>query len=292
MADAEPPLIELAGVGRVYRRAVARGRGVATRALADVTLRIERGEFVAIMGPSGSGKSTLMNILGCLDRPTAGVYRFRGRDVGRLHPDELAALRRESFGFVFQSYNLIGSATARENVELPSAYAGLRRMQRADRAERLLGAFGLGARLTHRPRALSGGEQQRVAIARALMKGGRLILADELTGALDSKSGEDVLGVLADLAASGHTVVVITHDPEVATWAERRIELLDGRVVADRKTPVRRLPRAGGRVLRGEDMPSASAGRSSSLAAPWSGFRARSPRCAPTCCAAAACARR
>ena len=243
MADAEPPLIELAGVGRVYRRAGARGRGVATRALSDVTLRIEPGEFVAVMGPSGSGKSTLMNILGCLDRPTAGAYRFRGRDVGRLRADELAALRRESFGFVFQSYNLIGSATARENVELPSAYAGLRRTQRADRAERLLRAFGLGARLKHRPRALSGGEQQRVAIARALMNGGRLILADEPTGALDSKNGEDVLGVLADLAASGHTVVVITHDPDVAAWAERRIELLDGRVVADRKTAARR-PRA------------------------------------------------
>ena len=242
MAVTEPPLIELAGVGRVYRRSGARGRGVATRALSDVTLTIERGEFVAVMGPSGSGKSTLMNILGCLDRPTAGAYRFRGRDVGRLHPDELAALRRESFGFVFQSYNLIGSATARENVELPSAYAGLRRMQRADRAEYLLRAFGLGARLKHRPRALSGGEQQRVAIARALMNGGRLILADEPTGALDSKNGEDVLGVLADLAASGHTVIVITHDPDVADWAERRIELLDGRVVADRKTPVR--PRA------------------------------------------------
>ena len=251
MADAEPPLIELAGVGRVYRRSGARGRGVATRALSDVTLRIEPGEFVAVMGPSGSGKSTLMNILGCLDRPTAGAYRFRGRDVGRLRPDELAALRRESFGFVFQSYNLIGSATALENVELPSAYAGLRRMERAERAERLLRAFGLGARLRHRPRALSGGEQQRVAIARALMNGGRLILADEPTGALDSKNGEDVLGVLADLAASGHTVVVITHDPEVAAWAERRIELLDGRVVADRKTPVRR-PRADARPGREE----------------------------------------
>ena len=264
MTDAEPPLIELAGVGRVYGRygrAGGRGRGVATRALSDVTLRIERGEFVAVMGPSGSGKSTLMNILGCLDRATSGVYRFRGRDVGRLHADELAALRRESFGFVFQSYNLIGSATARENVELPSSYAGLRRRQRADRAERLLGAFGLGARLGHRPRALSGGEQQRVAIARALMNGGHLILADEPTGALDSKNGEDVLGVLADLAASGHTVVVITHDPEVAAWAERRIELLDGRVVADRQTPVRRGPRADAGVIRTDGKASAPEGR-------------------------------
>ena len=266
MAGSGPPLIELAGVGRVYRRAGARGRGVATRALSDATLRIERGEFVAVMGPSGSGKSTLMNILGCLDRPTAGTYRFRGRTVGRLRADELAALRRESFGFVFQSYNLIGSATARENVELPSAYAGLRRMQRADRAERLLRTFGLGGRLGHRPRALSGGEQQRVAIARALMNGGQVILADEPTGALDSKNGEDVLGVLADLAAGGHTVVVITHDPEVAAWAERRIELLDGRVVADRKTPVRQRTAASGRFLRGEGIASASAGQTSSLA--------------------------
>ena len=267
MAGSGPPLIELAGVGRVYRRAGARGRGVATRALSDVTLRIEPGEFVAVMGPSGSGKSTLMNILGCLDRPTAGTYRFRGRTVGRLRADELAALRRESFGFVFQSYNLIGSATARENVELPSAYAGLRRMQRADRAERLLRTFGLGGRLGHRPRALSGGEQQRVAIARALMNGGQVILADEPTGALDSKNGEDVLGVLADLAAGGHTVVVITHDPEVAAWAERRIELLDGRVVADRKTPARERPDAGAGIVRTDGIPAAGVAQApSSLA--------------------------
>ncbi len=232
----EPPLIELVDVGRVYRRAGAGRRGVATRALSDVTLRIDPGEFVAVMGPSGSGKSTLMNILGCLDRPTHGVYRFQGRDVGRLDADERAALRRESFGFVFQSYNLLGSATARENVEMPAAYAHLGRALRAERAESLLRAFALGNRLGHRPRALSGGEQQRVAIARALMNGGRVILADEPTGALDTKNGEDVLAVLADLSARGHTVIVITHDPEVADWAERRIELLDGRVVADRQT--------------------------------------------------------
>ena len=245
MAAAGPPLIELVGVGRVYRRAGAGRRGVATRALSDVTLRIEPGEFVAVMGPSGSGKSTLMNILGCLDRPTAGIYRFRGRNVGRLGADQLAALRRESFGFVFQSYNLLGSATARENVELPAAYARLGRIHRAERAEALLRAFGLAARLGHRPRALSGGEQQRVAIARALMNGGRVILADEPTGALDSNNGEEVLAVLADLAALGHTVIVITHDPEVAAWAERRIDLLDGRVIADRHT--------GGRTRVGTD---------------------------------------
>ena len=236
MAATGVPLIELVEAGRVYRRAGAGRRGVATRALSDVTLRIDPGEFVAVMGPSGSGKSTLMNILGCLDRPTQGVYRFQGRDVGQLSADERAALRRESFGFVFQSYNLLGSATARENVEMPAAYAHLGRVRRAERAEALLRAFALGSRLGHRPRALSGGEQQRVAIARALMNGGRVILADEPTGALDTKNGEDVLAVLADLSARGHTVIVITHDPEVAAWAERRIDLLDGRVVADRHT--------------------------------------------------------
>ena len=236
MAAAGAPLIELVGVGRVYRRAGAGRGGVATRALSDVTLRIDPGEFVAVMGPSGSGKSTLMNILGCLDRPTQGVYRFQGRDVGQLSADERAALRRESFGFVFQSYNLLGSATARENVEMPAAYAHLGRALRAERAEALLRAFALGSRLGHRPRALSGGEQQRVAIARALMNGGRVILADEPTGALDTRNGEDVLAVLADLSARGHTVIVITHDPEVAAWAERRIDLLDGGIVADRHT--------------------------------------------------------
>ena len=234
MASSEPPLIELRGVGRVYRQTtVVRSRAASTRALSGVSLRIELGEFVCVMGPSGSGKSTLMNILGCLDRPTEGEYRFRGRDVGRLAPDELAALRRDSFGFVFQSYNLLGSATARENVELPATYAGLRRMRRVERAEALLKAFGLDQRLGHRPRALSGGEQQRVAIARALMNGGRIILADEPTGALDSKRGDEVLGMLADLAGRGHTVIVITHDPEVAAWAQRRVQLLDGRLVAD-----------------------------------------------------------
>ncbi|MDE0054713.1 MAG: ATP-binding cassette domain-containing protein [Gammaproteobacteria bacterium] len=249
MAATETPLIELVDVGRVYRRAGAGRRGVATRALSDVTLRIDPGEFVAVMGPSGSGKSTLMNILGCLDRPTQGVYRFQGRDVGQLSADERAALRRESFGFVFQSYNLLGSATARENVEMPAAYAHLGRALRAERAEGLLRAFALGNRLGHRPRALSGGEQQRVAIARALMNGGRVILADEPTGALDSKNGEDVLAVLADLSARGHTVIVITHDPEVAAWSERRIELLDGRVVADRRTEGVTRPARGDTVV-------------------------------------------
>ena len=221
------PLIELAGVGRFFPAA----GGV--HALADVTLRIGRGEFVCVMGPSGSGKSTLMNILGCLDRATSGRYVLRGRAVDALHPDELAALRRDVFGFVFQSYNLIGSANAEENVELPATYAGLRRADRLQRARRLLRSLGLGHRLRHRPGALSGGEQQRVAIARALMNGGQVLLADEPTGALDAASGTEVMSTLRGLAERGHTVVVITHDPDVAAWAWRRIELRDGRVVAD-----------------------------------------------------------
>ena len=221
------PLIELAGVGRFFPAA----GGV--HALADVTLGIGRGEFVCVMGPSGSGKSTLMNILGCLDRATSGRYALRGRAVDALHPDELAALRRDVFGFVFQSYNLIGSANAEENVELPATYAGLRRAERLQRARRLLRSLGLGHRLRHRPGALSGGEQQRVAIARALMNGGQVLLADEPTGALDAASGTEVMSTLRGLAERGHTVVVITHDPDVAAWAWRRIELRDGRVVAD-----------------------------------------------------------
>ena len=220
-------LIELAGVGRFFPA----GGGV--HALADVTLGIGRGEFVCVMGPSGSGKSTLMNILGCLDRATSGRYLLRGRAVDDLHPDELAALRRDVFGFVFQSYNLIGSASAEENVELPATYAGRRRAERVERARRLLRSLGLGHRLRHRPGALSGGEQQRVAIARALMNGGQVLLADEPTGALDAASGTEVMSTLRGLAERGHTVVVITHDPDVAAWAWRRIELRDGRVVAD-----------------------------------------------------------
>ena len=243
MPGSNPPLIELRGVGRVYGgKGADAGHPSVTRALSDVSLQINAGEFVAIMGPSGSGKSTLMNILGCLDRPTEGVYKFRGRDVGQLDSDELARLRRESLGFVFQSYNLVASATARENVELPATYAGVERPSRKARAIALLEAFGLGHRLGHRPRALSGGEQQRVAVARALMNGGEVILADEPTGALDSKNGDEVLAVLRDLAARGHTVIIITHDPEVAARAERRIDLLDGRMVGDNATPSAHTP--------------------------------------------------
>ena len=201
--------------------------------LHDVSLDIQRGEFVAIIGSSGSGKSTLMNILGCLDRPTRGDYRFAGRNVGELGRDQLASLRREAFGFVFQSYHLIPSANAVENVEIPAIYAGRPAGERHERAEALLTRLGLGERLGNRPSQLSGGQQQRVSIARALMNDAEVILADEPTGALDSQSGREVLALLKELSAQGKTVIIITHDRDVASHADRLIELKDGRIVAD-----------------------------------------------------------
>ena len=222
------PLIELEDVTKTYRTG-----DLAVQVLHGVSLAIYPGEFVAIMGASGSGKSTLMNILGCLDRPTSGTYRFNGEDVSGLERDELARLRREAFGFVFQSYNLIPTASAVENVEVPAVYAGLAAPARRARAEQVLGTLGLSDRLDHRPNQLSGGQQQRVSIARALMNGGEIVLADEPTGALDSKSGEDVLMLLEQLAARGHTVIIITHAAEVAARADRVIEIKDGRIVRD-----------------------------------------------------------
>jgi len=200
------------------------------RALDEVSLRIEAGEFVAIMGQSGSGKSTLMNILGCLDRPTGGSYHIDGLDASACSGDELALLRRSTFGFVFQRYNLLPSATAAENVELPAVYAGLPRRQRRQRAQMLLTKLGLGDRLHHTPARLSGGQQQRVAIARALMNDPPVILADEPTGALDSVSGGEVMELLRELHREGRTVVIITHDEQVASAAERIIHLHDGRI--------------------------------------------------------------
>jgi macrolide transport system ATP-binding/permease protein len=223
------PLIELSGVTKTYRTGE-----LAVEVLHGIDLAICPGEFVAIVGASGSGKSTLMNILGCLDRPTSGSYRFLGEDVSGFERDELARLRREAFGFVFQSYNLIGAVTATENVEVPAVYAGTPPAARHERARALLTTLGLGERLEHKPTQLSGGQQQRVSIARALMNGGQIILADEPTGALDSKSGAEVLALLEDLSRQGHTVIVITHSAEVAAHAPRVIEIRDGRVVRDR----------------------------------------------------------
>jgi len=222
------PVIELLSVSRIYTN----GETV-IRALDNVSLRIHSGEFVAIMGQSGSGKSTLMNIIGCLDRPSAGVYRVNGTDVINLTKDQLASLRREVFGFVFQRYNLLPSVSAAENVELPAIYAGASKKARAERASALLAQLGLGDRTGHRPTELSGGQQQRVSIARALMNGADVILADEPTGALDSRSGEEVLALLKDLHADGHTIVLITHDQKVADHAERVIQITDGRIIND-----------------------------------------------------------
>ena len=228
---ARPPLapaIELEGVTKTYRSGA-----LAVEVLHGISAAIYPGEFVAIMGASGSGKSTLMNILGCLDRPTTGTYRFMGEDVSGLGPDELARLRREAFGFVFQSYNLIATATATENVEVPAIYSGIPAHERRDRALALLASLDLSDRVGHRPSELSGGQQQRVSIARALMNGGSIILADEPTGALDSANGEEVMRLLEELSQRGHTIILITHAPEVARHARRIIELKDGRIVGD-----------------------------------------------------------
>ena len=222
------PLIELVGITKTYHNG-----DLSVEVLHGIDLKIYPGELVAIMGASGSGKSTLMNILGCLDKPTTGSYRFMGRDVSELGRDELAELRRDAFGFVFQSYNLIATGTATDNVEVPAIYAGIPPAERHARASGLLDSLGLGDRMHHRPNQLSGGQQQRVSIARALMNGGRVILADEPTGALDSKSGADVMVLLKQLAEQGHTVILITHAAEVAAHAHRVIEIKDGEIVSD-----------------------------------------------------------
>jgi len=227
-APADQPLIELVNVTKTYRSGE-----LDVEVLHGVSLKIYPGEFLAIMGASGSGKTTLMNIVGCLDRPTTGTYRFMGKDVSGFERDELARLRREAFGFVFQSYNLIGTASALENVEVPAVYSGMPPAERDARAKELLGSLGLGERLAHRPSQLSGGQQQRVSIARALMNGGRIVLADEPTGALDSKSGIEVMALLKELSGRGHTVILITHALEIAGQAKRVIEIRDGRIVAD-----------------------------------------------------------
>jgi macrolide transport system ATP-binding/permease protein len=222
------PFLDISGVSKTYVTGET-----TVHALDGVSLQIYAGEFVAIMGQSGSGKSTLMNIIGCLDRPSAGSYRIRGCDVTQLARDELASLRRDTFGFVFQRYNLLPSITAAENVELPAIYAGETKTRRAERAHSLLAKLGLAERTGHRPTELSGGQQQRVSIARALMNGADIILADEPTGALDSRSGEEVLTLLKQLHAEGHTVILITHDPKVAEHAGRVIQIADGRVLHD-----------------------------------------------------------
>ena len=226
-AFAQAPIIALDHVSRVYSMG-----HLEVPALNDVSLQVLPGEFVAIVGPSGSGKTTMMNILGCLDRPTAGAYRLAGTPVAELDDDGLAKLRSLTIGFVFQSYNLLPRTSALDNVATPLLYQGVSRKERAARATAALERLGLGDRMTHEPTELSGGQQQRVAVARALVTEPALILADEPTGNLDSHSGAEVLALLHELNAAGRTIVMITHDQEVADAATRQIHLRDGRILA------------------------------------------------------------
>jgi putative ABC transport system ATP-binding protein len=203
------------------------------RALKGVDLAIHRNEYLAVMGPSGSGKSTLMNMLGCLDTPTAGRYEFNGRDVAAMGDDELAEIRNREIGFVFQTFNLLPRSTGFENVELPLIYANVHADERRLRAERAMEAVGLGDRMYHKPNELSGGQRQRVAIARALVNNPSIILADEPTGNLDSRTGEEIMVLLENLYQSGHTIVVVTHEENIARNARRIVRLRDGRIESD-----------------------------------------------------------
>ena len=222
------PLIEIRDLTRDFSAGDQR-----IRVLHGLTLTFYQGEMVAIIGQSGSGKSTLMNILGCLDKATSGSYQIYGRQVNDMGNGELARLRREHFGFIFQRYHLLGDINALENVTVPAVYAGMASTARRERASSLLGALGLGDKLYNRPNQLSGGQQQRVSIARALMNGGDVILADEPTGALDSGSGKEVMNILHQLKNQGHTIIMVTHDPSLAAQAQRVIELKDGRIISD-----------------------------------------------------------
>ncbi len=226
----EAPLIELRGICREYPAG-----DESLTVLDTIDLTIAAGEMVAIVGASGSGKSTLMNIIGCLDRPDRGTYRINGQETGQLEPDELAFLRREHFGFIFQRYHLLASLTTLANVEMPAIYAGIDGKARQERARLLLTRLGLADRLGHVPGQLSGGQQQRVSIARALINGGSVILADEPTGALDTVSGNEVMKILKELNDDGHTVILVTHNMQVAEHADRIVELSDGRIVSDRR---------------------------------------------------------
>ena len=227
-AASDRPLIEVSQLTKSYTLG-----DQTVHALAGVSLRIAAGEFVAIMGASGSGKSTLMNILGCLDVPTTGHYALAGEAVEGMTPDELAGVRNRRIGFVFQQFNLLPRTSALENVELPMIYAGVKAADRHPRAMQALQRVGLGERTGHTPAELSGGQQQRVAIARALVNNPQLILADEPTGALDTTTSEEVMRLLRDLNAQGITIVLVTHEPDIAAWARRKIVVRDGRILED-----------------------------------------------------------
>jgi putative ABC transport system ATP-binding protein len=229
------PLIRLEDVHKVYTLG-----DTEVRALDGVSFAVEEGEFIAIMGSSGSGKSTLMNILGCLDRPTAGEYFLNGKGVAKLDRGQLAEVRNQTLGFVFQSFNLLSRTSALENVELPLVYAGLPSKERHRRAKTALERVGLGGRLDHRPAQLSGGQQQRVAIARAIVNEPKLILADEPTGNLDSRTSVDVMALFQELGDAGLTILVVTHEPDIAEYASRVIVVKDGKIVSDDRHAPRR----------------------------------------------------
>ena len=238
-----PPLIAVRDLTKRYDMGSANqraaGQGQTVHALRGVSLQIAHGDFVAVMGASGSGKSTFMNILGCLDRPSSGSYQLEGQTVEHLSADALAALRNRRIGFVFQQFNLLPRASALENVELPLLYAGVKPAQRRERALAALQRVGLGERARHRPTELSGGQQQRVAIARALVNAPQLVLADEPTGALDSQTSAEIMQLLSSLNDEGVTVVLVTHEPDVAAWARRRLVFKDGLLVQDEEIGVR-----------------------------------------------------
>ena len=221
-------IIELKNINKFFGH-----EGNRVHVLKNVNLSIEKGDFVAIIGQSGSGKSTMMNIIGCLDVPTEGSYKINGTEVGKMNKDQLAELRCKTFGFIFQRYNLLSNLNARDNAALPAIYFGANARIRTRRAIRLLKKLELGNKLGNKPSELSGGQQQRVSIARALMNGGEIILADEPTGALDSKSGEMVMEIIKKLHTQGHTIILVTHDSKIAAQASRIIEIKDGEIVSD-----------------------------------------------------------
>jgi putative ABC transport system ATP-binding protein len=223
-------VIELTDISKAYQMGTQ-----TVHALRGVDLQIDDGEFVAIMGPSGSGKSTMMNVIGCLDQPTGGVYKLDDTDVSQMSDDELAVVRNKRIGFVFQQFNLLSRTPALQQVEMPLMYAGVDRKERRERARQALTAVGLGERMDHRPDELSGGQQQRVAIARALVAEPTLILADEPTGNLDTASGQEILNIFDDLNERGITIVFVTHDPEVSERAKRVVQLRDGQVEHDKR---------------------------------------------------------
>jgi putative ABC transport system ATP-binding protein len=222
-------LIEIRDVTKTYDM----GAETIVHALAGVSLSIEEGDYVAIMGPSGSGKSTLMNLIGCLDTPSTGSYVLKGREIATMNDDELAQIRNKEIGFIFQTFNLLPRADAVQNVELPLVYSGLPRRERKARAEKALDAVGLGSRKHHRPNEMSGGQRQRVAIARALVNDPSILLADEPTGNLDSKTGEEILALMDDLHRGGNTIILVTHEDELAQHAARVVRLRDGKIISD-----------------------------------------------------------